>query len=360
MIAGMRRCESCEDGLATWRIAIAGLRRYRTWREHSPGKVLAAHVCDVCAEWLAGLVLDARTGETPGLLGAPTAGGRHLVFDDQCAVCCGSPTELACAARWEREGERAGAMFLCAGCGRWLLSLARAGRTARGLGERSLDGPYGSWPHPRLRGLRWWIEARDAGLAHIADVTAAGMGMVRAGTPTQADVVIVEASASGRAREGVRRLAGMAPVLVAAPAGAGNDALAAMSSGAARWVTVPVTPQQLTWAMARVVRGDWRPAAIDPGTGLAVVERGPIERPWLAVMRPEAEEAWMAAWLVRRFSRGYDEVAIVEGELAVVPVAPPGAIGRVRERLLGLLGPGWGVEVDVPGRPTARRLDAAG
>ncbi len=361
MIAGMKRCTSCEDAPARWVMRAWRLRRYRAWRVERPGTVQRAEVCETCAQWLAGLVVDARSGAETGLLGVPGSGGRHLVFDDQCAACCDSPTEVAYGLRWECDGAVAGELFLCPGCARWLLGLATAGRTARGRAERSLDGPYGVWPHPRLRGLSVWLDADDPGLERLVAMAAASMGMAQAPRPGGADVAIVEASARGRAQRAAARLGARArAVIVASPAGSGVDTLAAMAAGAAGWMTVPSTPQQLTWAIARAVRREVRSAAIDPGTGLPIALRKAIERPWLAVRPPGGEEGWSAAWQVRRFSRGYDEVAVVDGGLAVVPVAPPGSVGRVRERLLEILGAGWEVELALPGQPGLRRLDAAG
>lgn len=313
-------------------------------------------MCGWCARWLAQLAADARSGEGR-LFGQPGANGRHLVFDDQCAVCCESPAERAERVAWEREEQAAGELFLCVPCARWLLGLATSGRTLQGSRGRHLDGGYGAWPHPRLRGMRTWRRVRDRGVAEVIAAAAAAMGLLEAASPEEADAVLAEAGAG--AADLCRELGPAAGrVIVLAGPGAQVETARALEAGALGWATVPATPQQLTAALARLARGEG-PGGWDPATCLPLLEPGRVGRPWLWVEVPGAGEAWGTAWLVRRFSRGYDAVGAVDGGVGVVPLVPPGAVGRVAERLRQAV-PGVQVEVRGAEEPPWRRFEAAG
>lgn len=349
----MERCACCEERPAGWAIAAQPLRRYRGWRPVGPAE--RTGVCSWCARWLAQLAADARSGEGR-LFGQPGANGRHLVFDDQCAACCESPAERAERTAWLRGEQAAGELFLCVPCARWLLGLAASGRTLQGSRERHLDGGYGAWPHPRLRGMRTWSSVRDRGAAEVIGAAAAAMGLVEAGSAEEADAVLIEAGAAADLCRELGPVAGR--VIVLAGPGAQVETARALEAGAFGWVTAPSTPQQLTAMLARLARGERR-GGWDPATCLPLLEPGRGGRPWLWVEALGPEEAWATAWLVRRFSRGYDAIGAVDGGIGVVPLVPPGAVGRVAARLRQAAA---GARVEVRGAedPPRRRFEAAG
>ena len=359
MMVEMDWCRCCEEGSAGWELAWRPLRRYRRWLAAGPDRGERVEVCEGCARWLAGLVVDARGGGESRLFGQPGANGRHLVFDDQCAACCESPAERAYAVRWASGPAVRGELFLCTACARWLLGLARSGRTVRGMGERYLDGAYGAWPHPRLRGMRTWARVRDAGATAVLAAATETMGLEPCEAPGEADAVLVEATPSGQARALAASLGPAARrMVVLAAHGCRADVAGALELGAAGWVTVPPTPQQLTAALARLARGQ-AGGAWDPATLLPAADPTGGDRPWLWMPVPGGD-GWELAWLVRRFCRGYDTVAAAEGGIAVVPVVPPACIGRVRERLQEAVGGAAAIEVRRSGEPPARRFEAAG
>jgi hypothetical protein len=353
-------CRCCEEQHPGWELRALPLRRYRAWRTAGPGLEQAIAVCEGCARWLAGLVLESRGDGAGRLFGQPGANGRHLVFEDQCAACCESPASDAFALRWLRAGEPAGDLFLCIACARWLLGLAGSGRTVRGRAERHLDGRYGLWPHPRLRGLRLWAAVRDRGGRAVVERVIATLGLVTAESAAEADAVFIEGTTSGAARTFCRQLGDAArKVVVLAGMGAQQDLAGALEAGAHGWVTLPATPQQLTAALARLARGE-RAAAWDPVSCLPLLRAGGFDRPWLWVPVEDDGQAWQGAWLLRRFCRGYDTVAAAPGGLAVVPVAPPAVVGHVASRLRMVLGPAWRVETRQPLDAGMRRFEAAG
>ena len=65
------------------------------------------------------------------------------------------------------------------------------------------------------------------------------------------------------------------------------------------------------------------------------------------------------AWFARRFSRGYDELALVGGHIVLVPKAPPERLGDVRMRLSRLLAGRCALE-ELETAEFAPRFDAAG
>jgi CheY-like chemotaxis protein len=359
MLIEMSPCRCCEEAQPGWELTARPLRRYRAWRPGESRAGEAVAICEGCARWLAGLVLEARSDGGGRLFGQPGSGGRQPVFDDQCAACYETPGLRAFAVRWVAGGAVAGDLFLCPGCARWLLGLANSGRTVRGRGERHLDGAYGNWPHPRLRGLRVWSRVRDRGTREVIATAITAMELETVAVPGEADVLLVEAAGSGRARTLTAELGAAAGrVIVLAGLRSREDVVEALARGAFGWVTLPVTPQQLTGALARMVR-QGGPVPWDGATGLPVLEASAIDRPWLWLPIEPGEDAWEAAWLARRFSRGYDTVGAAEGGIGIVPVVPPGAIGRVLERMQGVLG-GRRVELRMAGGRPQRRFEAAG
>ncbi len=291
------------------------------------------------------------------MFGQPAANGRHLVFDDQCAACCDSPEERAERVAWLRREQWAGELFLCVPCARWLLGLAASGRTLQGSMGRHLDGDYGVWPHPRLRGMRIWSRVRDRGAAGVIAAATVAMGLEPVSAPGDADAVLAEAGPG--AAELCRGLGpGACRVIVLAGPKARLETVRALEAGAFGWVTVPATPQQLTWTLARLARGE-RPGGRDAATCLPLLEPAGAGRAWLWVEARGESEGWATAWLVRRFSRGYDAVGAVEGGVGVVPLVPPGAVGRVAERLRLAAG-GARVEIREAAERGRQRFEAAG
>jgi len=65
------------------------------------------------------------------------------------------------------------------------------------------------------------------------------------------------------------------------------------------------------------------------------------------------------AWLLRRFSRGYDEAVVAEGRILLLPRVPAPHIGRVRARLARVLAGQCSVSV-VETSSARQRFDATG
>jgi len=325
-------CPCCGRAIsAEWEFDIRPMRLYRSWRPdgHRPGS--AVPLCESCAEWLGGLAAAARTPDgTHRVLGGPSSGNRKLVFEDQCQVCCEMPVERAAKLAWVApSGERV-ELFACTGCEAWLTALASDGRTVRGDGDRDIDGPYGNWPHPNLRGLKVNLDIEDNTTRALIAETCRAMGMELTAEP--ADLLLTQATATGHAARKIRERKGLdLTAVVVAGLRARRDLEQALEAGARCWATVPITPQQLTAALSHASRGD--SGAWDAETCLPILDIRKLDRPVVQCEPFPGTELFELGWLLKRFSRGYDEVGWHNGTILVVPRAPSGHISSVAARL---------------------------
>lgn len=294
-------------------------------------------LCGGCLDWLRGVLGGTRTpGPTP-LLGVPSTNGRALVFGDQCQVCHGTATAEAlveCIAPVTR-GDSMLPLRVCRSCEAWLGAFASDGRSARGQSGRAIDGGYGEWLHPNLRGLS--VQAIVSDHASRAAIKQACEGMDVALGAASASVLLVEAGA-GRA-ERVIRADGTARLgrIVLAALSSHGELLAALRAGATDWLTLPLTPQQLTSALVRAGRGYMGVREWDGETALPILHPPP-ELPGMLTVRPATGLLrFEVAWLVRRFARGYDELGVLDGEIVLVPRVPEAGLATVAERLANLL-----------------------
>jgi hypothetical protein len=354
-------CPCCGRPVAApWKLTIQPFRLYRGWRPDGHRQTTEHALCDTCSEWLGGMVATAR-GEGPGeaVFGSPNGGGRRLVFDDQCHVCCEMPTDRAARIAWVSPGGGKLEVFACAGCEAWIASLAADGRTVRGVADREVDGPYGSWPHPNLRGVSVRIVMEDRAARAVAVETCKRMAVNV--VPGQADIVVVEATARGNAgralRSGVR---GERGTVVLAGLAARRDLAAALAAGASCWTTVPLTPQQLTAGLV----GALRPQAArgwEQETCLPIADAASMDRPAVLFAPAVGADPFEVGWLLRRFARGYDTVEWLDGRIAVSPRVHPDHVAQVAERLRLLLAGRATAEISgVRELPRRGRFEAAG
>lgn len=353
-------CPCCgRDVPAEWELDIRPVRLYRSWRPdaHRPGG--AVPLCQSCAEWLGGLAAAARHPDGAyRVIGGPSAGNRKLVFEDQCQVCCEMPNGRAARLAWvSPSGDRL-EIFACTGCEAWLTALASDGRTIRGAGDRDIDGPYGNWPHPNLRGLHVRMDIEDHATRSLVAETCRAMGMEV--TTGNADILLTQATPGGHAARTVRERKGLdLSAIVLAGLRARRDLQQALDAGARTWATVPVTPQQLTAALSRASRGE--AGAWDDETCLRLVNPEKIERTVVACEPSPGTDLFELAWLLKRFSRGYDELYWHNGQVLIVPRAPTDLVANVASRLAVLVDGRCSFTVRPPGElAPAVRFQAAG
>jgi len=316
---------------AEWEFDIRPLRLYRQWRPdaHRPGSTVP--LCEGCAEWLGGLAAAARQPDgAHRVLGGPSAGGRKLVFEDQCQVCCEMPSTRAARLAWVSPSGQRLELFACTGCEAWLTALASDGRTVRGAGDRDIDGPYGQWHHPNLRGLHVRLDIEDHSTRSLVAEACRTMGLVL--EPDDADILLTQATQGGHAARAIReRKTHDLAVVVLAGLRARRDLAQGLEAGARAWTTVPVTPQQVTAAISRASRGDY--GAWDQETCLPIARVDRIDRPVIQCEPLPGTEFFELGWLLKRFSRGYDDVLAHNGMVLVVPRTPPEHVPAVAERL---------------------------
>lgn len=325
-------CPCCgRDAVADWEFDIRPMRLYRAWRPDSHRTGSTVPLCESCAEWLGGLAAAARTPDgTHRVLGGPSAGNRKLVFEDQCQVCCEVPVSRAAHLAWISPSGRRLELFACTGCEAWLTALASDGRTVRGSGDRDIDGPYGNWPHPNLRGLKVHLDIEDHVSRSLVAETCRAMGMELTSEP--ADLLITQATASGHAARVVRERKGVdLAAIVVAGLRAKRDLAHALEAGARCWATIPITPQQLTAALSRASRGEF--GSWDAETCLPILDADKLDRPVVQCEPLPGVDLFELAWLLKRFSRGYDEVGWHNGTILVVPRTPSDHVAGVAARL---------------------------
>ncbi|MGH2634017.1 MAG: hypothetical protein ACRDG3_11450 [Tepidiformaceae bacterium] len=300
------------------------------------------------------------------VLGAPGTNDRALLFEDQCHICHsippgGSGALIDCVS-FESQGQSWAALFACDACDAWVGSLADDGRSARGAADRMIDGPYGEWPHPNLRDLTVEVDVRDGGASATVIESCAAMGVqvdLRRSVRGPHSVLFLEATAGSdiSARVAQEHPARGAVLILAGP-GAGDSLRAALGAGANGWLTIPLTPQQVTAALSATLRRSLR-LSWDPETALPIAGNLEGARAALLFVPKRGVEPFAVAWMVRRFSRGYDEAAVADGRILLFPRVPVAQIGRVRSRLARVLEGQCSVSVlhSDRGRP---RFEAAG
>jgi hypothetical protein len=344
---------------AHWEFDIRPMRLYRSWRPDSQRTGSTVPLCEPCAEWLGGLAAAARTPDgMHRVLGGPSAGNRKLVFEDQCQVCCEMPSGRAARVAWVSPTAQRLELFVCTGCEAWLTALASDGRTVRGAGDRDIDGPYGHWPHPNLRGLHARLDIEDHAARSLIAETCRAMGMEI--TTENADLLFTQATPSGHAARMVRERVGKdLAALVFAGMRSRRDLAAALDAGARAWVTVPVTPQQLTAAISHTTRNDL--GAWDAETCLPILDTKRLDRPVVVCEPLPGADLFELAWLLKRFSRGYDFIAWHNGAIYVVPRTPEDNVSAVAARLSVLVDGRCQFRVLRPREVAeARRFEAAG
>ncbi len=300
----------------------ASLRRRRAhpeqaWSSLQYVPAATNDLCAVCYGWLRELVSSVRNSGSPGerLVGAPAAGGRSLVFGDQCQLCREVVQGFGIIVECEGDLPRAGAwqpMFVCIACDGWLSSVANDGRSLRGEATRVLDGPYGEWLHPNLVGLTIEAQVRDeATLAVVrASCQAMGIGVTVGPALASAPVLLVDAHHSGRATRILHEDAAPRSARIVLTSLAAHDDLRhSLDEGATDWLTIPLTPQQLTAALVRARRRMLQQRVWDTSFCLPQAFLEGNERPTLRFEPAEGCDLFELAWALRRFSRGYDELA---------------------------------------------------
>lgn len=342
-----RTCACCGTAEAAFALALRGAAPAADGWQRS--------LCLECLRWLEQTVGEVRADGDTGLLASPSGGGRAMVFADQCQVCrvptTGPLSIVADAPRapWPK-------LLVCAACGAWVGSLAGAGASARGRSFRVIDGRYGEWPHPNLRSLSVDADIGDFAARAAVEAACAKMGVAiqRGGS-----VLIIEASNSGYARQRATedetpRLAKVVLTTLATE----SDLRGALRAGASDWLTLPVTPQQVSGALTRAMRGQ-RITSRDEATLLPRVVTLPALPEAILFDPLPGTTPFQAAWLCRRFARGYDDLGAYGEAIALFARAPSTDLPLVRERLGGLLRGRVRVR---PGEaaPAPARFEAAG
>lgn len=328
---------------------------------------MARHpLCASCLAWIAGVLHEIRdaAGRAP-LYGSPSTGDRTLVFDDQCNIChafpAGGAAMVDCVAV-AAEPHSWPPLFVCSPCEAWIAGLADDGRSARGRIGRNLDGPYGEWPHPNLRELSVELEIADrAARATVIESCIAMEVSVRGGAlPASRAVLMVEVAPGGDATPLVRGSRASRPAVIAlASLGAQRELAEVLHAGAAGWLTLPLTPQQVTAALTTVLRRT-PSRAWDPETCLPIASLVDVDRPTLVLEPAEGVGRFEVAWLARRFSRGYDELAVAGGHIVLLPKVPAERLYQVQSRLGLLLRGRCHVVALEPSHTRRQRFDVAG
>ncbi len=347
-------CRSADDLAAVLRRRPAGDETGRA------GPTARYGLCAGCVQWLTEAVNVARSPvvvATP-LIGVPGGAGRALVFENQCRLCLATDVndavQIDCVAA-SGNSKAWSLPWVCPGCATWIESLAADGRSARENAMRVIDGPYGEWPHPRARHLEAELAVRDSAALAVVVETCSALGVRarprKSGPP--AEVLFAEVPLPTD-----RLPAGQTRVLLAAFS-ARRALLEGLDGRTVAWLTIPVTPQQVAAALGRLVRERGLRMAWDRKTGLPLANVEAGGRSYLRVEAGPGTTSFEIAWLLRRFTRGYDDVVTFAGDIVVVPRAAPRDLPLVARRLGGLLAGRCELRVvEAEGQPA--RFEAAG
>lgn len=303
-----------------------------------PG-VQKSPLCEECTRWIGRATQLARLGrpELASILGAPVPTAGRMARAGECTFCRGRLRAPGATIEFlpliSDDGGPGLQLVLCGACEIWLASLVLDNRSARRVTHRDLDGEYGAFLHPNLRGIAVSIDTADEGTEIAIRHACASMGIDTA-PGAAAPVLIVEASDDGRATRHLRDAFGpRRATVVAAPANAHHDLADALLEGATEWVTAPLTPQQLAAALARAVRLRPAPQEWDPASCLPIAHLPPRERAALVALPARDVDPFDAAWLLRRFARGYDELLVHDGAILLLPRAPASKLPAIAARL---------------------------
>ncbi|MCC6382729.1 MAG: response regulator transcription factor [Dehalococcoidia bacterium] len=292
-------------------------------------------LCGGCLGFMREAAEAAASGVAGGRLlpGAPTA-IEPLASGPSCGLCGGAAGRGPGLIDAEPAHPRWRPLLACDSCDAWVGALARDGRSFQGRVERAAEGPTGTVLHPRLHALTV-VVGLPAGRARTEleqACTSAGARLLPEAGLAAADLLFAPATGrDARERVSAARWLGCRIVLLAGQEDH-EAVLEGLDAGAADWLTVPVTPHQAVAALVMVSGGSPTPTTWERSTALPEAVRDPL--PPAIWIRPTGGTApFAAAWLVRRFSRGYDRPVSRSGEIVLLPHAPAGALPAIAARL---------------------------
>ena len=111
-----------------------------------------------------------------------------------------------------------------------------------------------------------------------------------------------------------------------------------MVAGASDWLTIPFTPQQLVGALQRAAVALEAPVLWDLGTCVPRFTTWRQQDRLSKLSRDGNVDPLVVAWSLRRFTRGYDDLAIVDGKLLLLPFARSEHLWFIIERLTVMMG----------------------
>ncbi len=324
-------------------------------------------LCGECIEWLAGVVanLAAPQFARGALLGSPNAWSRVRVFPDQCQLCkemLGDDAVLASSVTLSGGTAILPPMLICGACDSWIAGLADDGRSARGEAARAIDGSYGLWPHPNLRNIQIELHIRERGMEQAIRESCAQMGVgIAANGAVPGSVLMIEATETDsaawflRSDQVLRR-----GRIVLSRLAAEDDLKVCVGLGINDWLTLPVTPQQVSAALALITRQAGLKQRWDAVFALPAIDLRYLARPALAITPAAGVRPFEAAWFVKRVKRGYDDLGVSNGIMILAPRAPADALERVAERMARALSSRCQVNILDRRTMDPQHLEAAG
>lgn len=337
----MAKCETCGAGVASLR-----LRRWHAEPSGTgiavAGKPVTIEACGDCGTWLArALGIGAARG--PGTIyGVPAPSGRRVVFNDQCRICrlpVASDASVVAIDTSSSSVPPRSSVLLCGACTAWFVAVASDLRSVRGLATRNIDGPYGQVIHGNVGEMTLCVATLDDTTHQLIATVAERMGAriidPTAGTTDAQTVLVVELA---RPTDPVEWRTHPGQVIALVPEALRGRLPEVATASRADWITLPATPQQVAHALLRAARfGYGLPR--DSTTGLPIALEPEVGSPLLAARPAAGADPQLVAWRLKRYARGYDEIAVTtEGVLVVVPRCEPGLVPTVASRLDGLLG----------------------
>jgi len=240
---------------------------------------------------------------------------------------------------------------LCRACMIWCRAAGSAQAGATHIVNRSSEGDPDAW------GIRYQSSAFSVGLLgaderELADafersgleydrLTEVG---VRRFASHPDGVLFVGASTEGLAATTMGHLPPEARSRVVVVTGFHtlSDTVRALWMGAGDWLVSPLSLHQVAASVERVLRAEGRPSRCRM-TGLPVLSRSwtadpPVPRHMLRIEVQDGHDGMEVAWLLRRFTRGYDRVGVNDlGQLVLEVACPPADVTAVIARLRPLL-----------------------